>query len=52
MSKQLDWVARLILAALIASLAACQSGGGGGNQDAKNQVTDPNTSFSNPATRQ
>jgi hypothetical protein len=42
-------MARFILAALIASLASCQSGGG---NTTKRNVTDPNTSFSNPATRE
>jgi hypothetical protein len=41
--------ARFLLAALIASLASCQSGGEGTLP--KGQVTDPNVSFTNPATR-
>jgi hypothetical protein len=48
MRKQLNWVARFILAALIASLASCQGGG----SSAKENVTDPNASFSSFATRE
>jgi hypothetical protein len=51
MRKQLNWIARFILATLIASLASCQSAGSGGNS-AKENITDPNTSFSNSAARQ
>jgi hypothetical protein len=49
MRKQFNWAARLILVALIVSLASCQSGGGG---TSKADVTDPNVSFSNPSTRE
>jgi hypothetical protein len=50
MRKQFKWAARFILAALIASFSSCQSGAGAGN-GSKENVTDPNTSFSNPGTR-
>jgi hypothetical protein len=49
MPKQFNWTARLILAALIASLVSCQSGGAGASNGG---VTDPNVSFSNPSTRE
>jgi hypothetical protein len=51
MRKQIELSARLILAAMMISLASCQSEGGGGNTTSKEDVTDPNTSFSKPETR-
>ena len=54
MRKQFKWAAPVILAALVASLASCQSSGGGvkaGNSTSNEDVTDPNFSFTHPATR-
>jgi len=54
MRKEFKWAAPLILAVLVLSMASCQSGGGGvksGNSTSKGDVTDPNFSFTHPATR-
>jgi hypothetical protein len=50
MRKRIDLAAGLILVATVILLAACQSGGGG-NTTSKEDVTDPNISFSNLGTR-
>jgi hypothetical protein len=47
----MNWAARLLLAALIVSLASCQNGGDSETNIPKGQVTDPNVSFTHPATR-
>jgi hypothetical protein len=46
MPKKFEWAVRLLFAASMLSVAACQSSGG-----TKSDVLDPNASFSNPATR-
>jgi hypothetical protein len=50
MRKRIDLAAGLILVATVILLASCQSGGGG-NTTSKEDVTDPNISFSNLGTR-
>jgi hypothetical protein len=52
MRKRIELVAGLMLALMTILLASCQSEGAKGNSNSKENVTDPNTSFSNPATRQ
>jgi hypothetical protein len=52
MRKRIELVAGLVLALMTILLASCQSEGAKGNSNSKENVTDPNTSFSNPATRQ
>jgi hypothetical protein len=47
MRKRFKWAARLLFAGLIISLVSCQSGG----STPKENITDPNASFSNPASR-
>jgi hypothetical protein len=47
MRKRFNWAAGLLFAILIISLVSCQSG----ESTSKENVTDPNSSFSNPATR-
>jgi hypothetical protein len=49
MRKRTELAAGLILVAMVILLASCQSGGG--NSKSKEDITDPNVSFSNPATR-
>jgi len=44
--NQFEWGARMLFAMLILSLAACQNSG-----HSKSNVLNPNTSFSEPATR-
>jgi hypothetical protein len=46
MRKRIGMTARLIVLALMASLASCQSGQSGGNATSKADITDPNTAFS------
>ncbi len=46
MRKRIGMAARLIVLALMASLASCQSGRSGGNATSKADITDPNTAFS------
>jgi hypothetical protein len=50
MRKRVDLAAGLILVATVILLASCQSGGRG-NTTSKEDVTDPNISFSNLGTR-
>jgi hypothetical protein len=47
MRKRFIWAARLLFAALGISLVSCQSG----NSTPKDNITDPNSSFSNPTSR-
>jgi len=49
MRKRIERAPRLILVGVIISLASCQSGGSGGNATSKQDVTDPNISFSKSA---
>jgi hypothetical protein len=50
MRKRNQLAVGFILAAMVISLASCQSGGGASTRSKPN-VTDPNMSFSNPGTR-
>jgi hypothetical protein len=47
MRKRFIWAARLLFAALSISLVSCQSGA----STPKENITDPNSSFSNPSSR-
>jgi hypothetical protein len=49
MREQIERAARLILVAVMISLASCQSGGSGGNATSNQDVVDPNVSFSKSA---
>jgi hypothetical protein len=51
MRKRIDLAAGLILVATVILLASCKSGGGG-NTTSKEDVTDPNISFSNLGTHE
>jgi hypothetical protein len=51
MRKRIVLATGMILVAMMILLSSCQSGGGGGNSTSKEDVTDPNVSFSNPGTR-
>jgi hypothetical protein len=52
MKTQVLWATRLIFAMLITSVAGCQgSGAKAGNTTSRNDVIDPNVSFSKPSTR-
>jgi hypothetical protein len=47
------WAMRLMFAMLITSLAGCQSSGAkAGNTTSRDDVMDPNISFSKPSTRE
>jgi hypothetical protein len=48
MPKKFEWAVRVLFAMSMLSLAACQSSGG---TKSKDNILDPNASFSNPATR-
>jgi hypothetical protein len=47
MRKRLKWAGRVLFAGLVIALASCQSGA----STPKDNITDPNSSFSNPASR-
>jgi hypothetical protein len=53
MKMQVLWATRLIFALLITSVASCQnSGTKAGNTTSRDDVLDPNISFSKPGTRE
>ena len=49
---QVLWAIRLIFAMLITSVAGCQNSGKAGNTTSREDVLDPNISFSKPNTRE